>query len=99
MDSFYTWGLIAPAGLNFNILLGMLLSTAYRRSSYWKKLPEWLKRVRIDDLHNWTAYVALVLAAAHPLLLLPDAATKFRWNVILFPAEAPHQAPPVILRT
>ncbi|HEX9509500.1 MAG TPA: ferric reductase-like transmembrane domain-containing protein [Puia sp.] len=97
LDLSSTIGLIATAVLTFNILLGMLLSTAYRRSSYWKKLPEWLKRVSIDDLHNWTAYVALVLAAAHPLLLLPDAATKFRWKDILFPVEAPHQAPWVIL--
>ena len=46
----------------------------------------------VDDLHNWTAYVALVLALAHPLLLLPDAAQKYHLPDILFPLYAPHQA-------
>ena len=45
----------------------------------------------IDDLHNWTAYVALVFALAHPLLLLPDKAVKYRVVDILFPSGAPHQ--------
>jgi sulfoxide reductase heme-binding subunit YedZ len=97
LDLSSTIGLIATAVLTFNILLGMLLSTAYRRSPYWKKLPDRLKKVSIDDLHNWTAYVALALAAAHPLLLLADPATKFRLKDILYPVNAPHQALWVIL--
>jgi sulfoxide reductase heme-binding subunit YedZ len=92
LDISSTIGLIATAVLTFNLLLGILLSTAYRRSPLWKKLPDWLKKVSIDDLHNWTAYVALVLALTHPLLLLPDAATKFRLGDIVFPVHAPHQA-------
>lgn len=99
LDLSSTIGLIATAVLTFNILLGMLLSTAYRRSPYWKKLPVRWQKISIDDLHNWTAYVALALAAAHPLLLLPDAASKFRMKDILFPVEAPHQAIWVILGT
>ncbi|HWK07397.1 MAG TPA: ferric reductase-like transmembrane domain-containing protein [Puia sp.] len=97
LDLSSTIGLIATGVLTFNILLGMMLSTAYRRSPYWKKSPAWLQKISIDDLHNWTAYVALALAAAHPLLLLPDAATKFRWKDILLPVNAPHQAIWVIL--
>jgi predicted ferric reductase len=92
LDISSTLGLIATAVLTFNLLLGILLSTAYRRSSLWKRMPGWLKKVSIDDLHNWTAYVALALALAHPLLLLPDAASKFRLKDILFPVNAPHQA-------
>jgi sulfoxide reductase heme-binding subunit YedZ len=92
LDISSTLGLIATAVLTFNILLGILLSTAYRRSPAWKKLPSWLKKISLDDLHNWTAYVALTLALAHPLLLLPDAASKFRLTDILFPVNAPHQA-------
>jgi methionine sulfoxide reductase heme-binding subunit len=92
LDLSSTLGLIATAVLTFNLLLGILLSTAYRRSPLWKRLPAWVKKVSIDDLHNWTAYVALAAALAHPLLLLPDATLKYRLTDILFPLHAPHQA-------
>lgn len=91
LDLSSTLGLIASAVLTVNLLLGILLSTAYRRSPLWKQAPAWLKRVSIDDLHNWTAYVALALALAHPLLLLPDEAEHYRVVDILFPNGAPHQ--------
>lgn len=91
LDISSTLGLIATIVLTFNLLLGIFLSTAYRRSPLWKKLPDWLKKVSIDDLHNWTAYVALALALAHPVMLLPDAATKFGLGDIVFPVHAPHQ--------
>jgi sulfoxide reductase heme-binding subunit YedZ len=91
LDLSSTLGLIASVVLTLNLLLGILLSTAYRRSSLWKQLPAWGKRVSIDDLHNWTAYVALALALAHPLLLLPDKAEHYRVLDILFPNGAPHQ--------
>jgi sulfoxide reductase heme-binding subunit YedZ len=90
LDISSTIGLIATAVLTFNLLLGMLLSTAYRRSPLWKK-SGWVKKVSIDDLHNWTAYVALALALAHPLLLLPDASLRYRLGDIVWPAHAPHQ--------
>jgi methionine sulfoxide reductase heme-binding subunit len=92
LDISSTLGLIATAVLTFNFLLGILLSTAYRRSPLWKKLPPWLKKVSVDDLHNWTAYVALALALAHPLLLLPIAAEHYRLVDIVFPVHAPHEA-------
>ena len=91
LDLSSTLGLIASAVLTVNLLLGILLSTAYRRSPLWKQAPAWIKRVSIDDLHNWTAYVALALALAHPLLLLPDKAEHYRVVDILFPNGAPHQ--------
>ena len=92
LDLSSTLGLIATCVLTFNLLLGILLSTAYRRSPIWKRLPDRVKKISIDDLHNWTAYVALVLALAHPVLLLPDAALKYRATTLLFPVSAPHQA-------
>lgn len=92
LDLSSTLGLIATCVLTFNLLLGILLSTAYRRSPIWKRLPDRVKKISIDDLHNWTAYVALVLALAHPVLLLPDAALKYRVTTLLFPVSAPHQA-------
>jgi len=92
LDLSSTLGLIATCVLTFNILLGILLSTAYRRSPLWKRMPGWVKKISLDDVHNWTAYVALVLALAHPVLLLPDAALKYRVVDLLLPVNAPHQA-------
>lgn len=92
LDLSSTLGLIATGVLTFNLLLGILLSTAYRRSPVWKRLPGWVKQISVDDWHNWTAYVALALALVHPLLLLPDKAIKYRVIDIVFPTDAPHQA-------
>lgn len=91
LDLSSTAGLIATAVLTVNLLLGILLSTAYKRSRYWKSMPGWIRKVSIDDLHNWTAYVALAFALAHPLLLLSDTSSKFRFRDILYPLNAPHQ--------
>lgn len=92
LDLSSTLGLIATCVLTFNFLLGILLSTAYRRSPLWKKLPEIIKKVSLDDLHNWTAYVALSLVLGHIVLLLPDATLKYKLVDLLFPVNAPHQA-------
>lgn len=92
LDVSSTLGLIAIAVLTFNLLLGILLSTAYRRSPLWKRLPAWLKKVSVDDLHNWTAYVALAFALMHPLLLLLVATEHYRPVDLVFPVHAPHQA-------
>ena len=91
LDISSTLGLIATCVLTFNLLLGILLSTAYRRWPLWKKLPPLVKKISLDDLHNWTAYVALGLVLGHVALLLPDAALKYRLVDILFPLHAPHQ--------
>ena len=84
-------GLIATCVLTFNIILGMMLSTAYKKHNYWKQLPERIRKISVLDLHNWTAYVALVLVLLHPILLLFDPATKFKFVDIVFPINAPHQ--------
>jgi sulfoxide reductase heme-binding subunit YedZ len=92
LDLSSTSGLIATAVLTVNLLLGILLSTAYRRSRYWKMMPDLIRKVSINDVHNWTAYVALAFALAHPALLLLDASSKFKLRDILYPLNAPHQA-------
>ena len=84
-------GLIATAVLTFNFLLGMLLATAYKRNRYWKLLPQKMQQADVNSLHNWTAYVALVLAISHPLFLLLAQSTKFSFTDIVFPVHAPHQ--------
>jgi len=84
-------GLIATVVLTFNFLLGMLLATAYKRNHYWKQLPQKIQQADVNSLHNWTAYVALVLAISHPLLLLLAPSTKFSLTDVFFPVHAPHQ--------
>ena len=80
-------GLLATGVLTLNILLGMMISTAYVKQAYWKKLPEKIRNWDILNIHNWTAYVALVLVFLHPLLLLFDPATKFKLIDIFFPVN------------
>lgn len=84
-------GLCAMVGLTINVLLGMLLSTAYKTHPLWKKLPSSLRKVNVRTLHNWTAYLALTLVLLHPVLLVFDPGTKFTLADILFPLHAPHQ--------
>ena len=91
LDWSSTLGLIATAVLSFNLLLGILLSTAYRRSPLWKRMPPFIRGVSLDDLHNWTAYIALALALAHPILLLGDKSLRYRVSDIVLPVSAPHQ--------
>src|SRR2546423_14651873 len=84
-------GLCALIVITFNFLLGMMLSSAYRRSSAWKKMPALVKKVDITEVHNWTAYIALLLVFIHPVLLLFDRKTDFRLLNIVLPFNAPHQ--------
>jgi sulfoxide reductase heme-binding subunit YedZ len=85
-------GLSAMVTLTINVLLGMLLSTAYKTSARWKKLPGAVKKIDILWLHNWTAYLALTLVLLHPLLLVLDTSTKFTFLDVFFPLHAPKQA-------
>ncbi|MFC4233144.1 ferric reductase-like transmembrane domain-containing protein [Parasediminibacterium paludis] len=99
LDATAVIGLMAAVALTFNILFGMLLSCAYKQIPLWKQLPTWLKRLSLLDLHNWTAYIALLLVGLHPTLLLLDKASKFTWVDVLFPIHAPHQKLEVALGT
>ena len=84
-------GLVATGLLTLNILLGMMLSTAYKKNVYWIQLPERIKQINIYNLHNWTAYIVLLLVLLHPTVLLLAPATKFKFIDIIFPINAPHQ--------
>lgn len=84
-------GLVATIVLTFNFVLGMMVSTAYKKHNYWKLLPQRIKQVNVYNLHNQTAYVALLLVLLHPILLLFDASTKFKFIDIVFPINAPNQ--------
>ena len=84
-------GIAATAVLTGNFLLGMLVSTNYRRLSLWQKTPLFFRKINLVDVHNYTAYVALLLALLHPILLLFDKTAKFKLIDIIFPINAPTQ--------
>ncbi len=92
-------GLCAAALLTVNMLLGMLLSTAYKRALLWQKLPSPIKQLNINRIHNWSAYVALSLVVLHIVFLLLNKATKFTITDVLLPINAPHQKLQVALGT
>ncbi len=85
-------GLCATGLLTFNFLLGMMLSTAYKRSAYWKRMPALVQRLSIDDLHNWTAYVALLFVVMHLSFLLADTEQHFSIRHVFNPSDAPKQS-------
>jgi DMSO/TMAO reductase YedYZ heme-binding membrane subunit len=90
-------GLTALVFLTLNILLGIMLSTAYKQSDYWKKLPDSVKDLRIVDMHNYTAYFALVLVFLHFIIIPLDPSSKFTFTHLLNPLTAPHQPVFVLL--
>ncbi|CAA9195785.1 hypothetical protein FLACOL7796_00790 [Flavobacterium collinsii] len=99
LDLSASMGLVASIVLTFNFLLGMMISTTYKKHKYWKSLPQRIKQINIYNLHNWTAYFALFLVLLHPLFLLFDKTTKFKLNDIFFPINAPTQKVFVTLGT
>ncbi|WP_288071149.1 ferric reductase-like transmembrane domain-containing protein [Hydrotalea sp.] len=86
-----TIGLIATAVLTLNILLGMLLSSAYKKSVYWKCVPAFIQKLNITDIHNYTAYLALLLVLVHIVLIPIDSASKFSWLQLLWSLNTQHQ--------
>jgi len=84
-------GLASAVVLTINFFLGMLLATAYRTNLYWKKMPPKIQQMDINDIHNYTAYIAWGLIVLHVLFLLLDKASKFTFIDVIFPLKAPSQ--------
>jgi predicted ferric reductase len=78
--------LVATVLLTVNILLGLLLSARYNTVVSWPH-----KRLPIFDIHNWTAYIALVLIGMHAAGLLFTSEAKFRVIDLLWPVHSPKQ--------
>ena len=92
VDLSSTTGLIATGVLTVNLLLGVLLSTRYKTTLLYQRLPPFMRRVSVYTLHNYAAYTGLALAALHPSLLLFAKAEHFRIRDLFFPVlGAPHQ--------
>jgi sulfoxide reductase heme-binding subunit YedZ len=92
-------GLIATVVLTCNMVLGMMLSTSFVKTYWGLKLPAKIKAVDVNNLHNYTAYVALLLVFAHIILIPLDPSSKFNFIDIVWPANAPHQSNIVFLGT
>ncbi|HEV8273054.1 MAG TPA: ferric reductase-like transmembrane domain-containing protein [Chitinophagaceae bacterium] len=85
-------GLTAAVVLTINFFLGMLLATAYKVNPYWKKLPQRIQQLDVNDIHNYTAYIAWVLVLLHVLFLVLDKTSKFTFTDVLFPLNASSQS-------
>src|SRR5260370_8564433 len=79
-------GLVACFLLTFNLLLGLLLAFRYNPWTHWPH-----HRFNYFRLHNWTAYVALAVAVAHPVVLLFIDDPKFRVLDLGLPVGSPPQ--------
>lgn len=80
------FGLAAMTLLTLNILLGLVMSVKYNPVRNWPH-----RRINTFKLHNWTAYIALAIAVAHPLIITFSSTAKFTLVDILYPVNAPKQ--------
>ena len=79
-------GLGATGAVTLNLLLGMLMSLRYSPVRVWPHL-----RINVFLLHQWTAWIAIVLTLTHPLVLLFLHAPRFRVLDLLWPIHSPLQ--------
>ena len=89
-------GMAAIGILTLNFVMGMMLSTAYKKSWYWKAIPEKFKKINITEFHNYTSYIALSLVLLHTLIIPLDPASGFKFMDLFIPLNAPHQ-PNIVL--
>jgi len=79
-------GLAAVGTATLNMLLGLLIAVRYSPVRLWPH-----RRINIFQLHNWTAYLVLLLIVLHPAVLLLRSSTQFGWRDVLFPINSPVQ--------
>jgi len=79
-------GLTAVAAITLNMLLGVMMAFRYSPVRNWPH-----HRFNYFRLHNWTGYIALVIALLHPLLLLLNKSPKFRVLDLIYPVHSPQQ--------
>jgi predicted ferric reductase len=79
-------GLAAVGAATLNMLLGLLIALRYSPLRLWPH-----RHINIFRLHNWTAYVVLLLIVLHPVVLLLSASTHFGWRDVLLPINSPVQ--------
>jgi predicted ferric reductase len=79
-------GLGAAGAITVNLLLGMLISLRYSPVRMWPH-----RRVNLFALHQWTAYLAIVLTLTHPVVLLFQSVRLFRIVDLVWPLHSPLQ--------
>ena len=79
-------GLVAVGLLTANVLLGLLVSTGYNPTRRWPR-----RRIKLFTFHNWTGYIALAVAALHPIIVLFSATAGFHLLDITVPIWSPTQ--------
>jgi predicted ferric reductase len=79
-------GLTAVGAVCVNMLLGMLIALRYSPLRLWPH-----RQINIFRLHNWTAYLALVLILLHPAVLLLAKSPHFALRDLLLPVRSPVQ--------
>ena len=79
-------GLGAVGGATLNLLLGLLMALRYSPVRNWPH-----RRLNIFALHQWTAYAAVSLTIAHPIVLLFQHSPRFRVIDLLWPIHSPLQ--------
>ncbi len=79
-------GLGAAGMATLNLWLGLLIAMRYSPVQRWPH-----RRVNVFALHQWTAYLTVVLVLAHPLVLLWLKAPRFGIFDLLWPIHSPLQ--------
>jgi len=79
-------GLAAMSLITVNVLLGVLVSRNYNPARRWPH-----RKIPLFRIHNWTAYVALVLILLHPAMLLWQDTPKFGLTNLLYPVHSAGQ--------
>src|SRR4030081_3242091 len=81
------FGLAAIARPTLDTLIGLVMPVKYNPVRSWPH-----RRINTFKIHNWTAYIALAIAAIHPVIILFSSTAKFTLVDILYPVNAPKQA-------
>jgi predicted ferric reductase len=79
-------GLGAAGAAGVNLLLGLLISMRYSPMRNWPH-----RHVNVFALHQWTAYLTVLLTLSHPVVLLLLKEPKFRVFDLLLPFQSPLQ--------
>ena len=79
-------GLVAVALATVNICLGVLIAVRYSPVRCWPH-----RRFNIFRLHNWAAWLLVVLIFLHPVVLLFNSTNRFRPLDIVLPLWSPVQ--------
>jgi predicted ferric reductase len=86
LDACAYLGLAAVGTATVNMLLGLLIALRYSPLRLWPH-----RHINIFRLHNWTAYLVLLLIVLHPAVLLLKGSAHFGFVDVLFPIRSPVQ--------